>query len=114
MKSALKLFALVGLAYFIAVPAASGATTLGVSPSPTFDSGIPKSIKFRVQSDLKISIDLKVGENQTTLQPGQTIDVRLPVGTQITVATAVAGHPVGEVIVRVEPLLYDAIVHIKS
>jgi hypothetical protein len=81
---------------------------------PIYDSRKPKLVRFRVQSDFTIPVDLKVGENQTTLQPGQTIDVRLPVGTQITVGTAVAGHLVGEVIVRVEPLLDDAIVHIKS
>lgn len=115
MKFTLHSVVVVGLFYSSAVPALHAAIRLPHSPvQPIVESGKPKLVKFKIENDLTVSIDLKLGETPTTLQPGQTLGVRLSVGTQVTVATALNGHPAGEVIAQVETSMDDVVVRIHA
>lgn len=114
MKVVFQVVAGISLSYFLAVPGACVTKALAMNtPSSTFGSRKPKLVKFRLRNDLRTAIDLKVGGDPVTVQPGQTININLPVGARITIATAISGHPVGEVISEVGSNLDDATVAIK-
>jgi hypothetical protein len=58
-------------------------------------------------------MQLKVGEQIVSLDPGKTVAVKIPVGTRIVVNAATPKHPAGELIAEVTTALDNATVAIK-
>lgn len=115
MKFTLRLVMVLGLVHVVGVPWWHAATLDSAGAiHPIFESGKPKLVKLQIENDLAVPVDLNVGEKLTTLQPGQVLSVRLAVGARVTVANALAGHPLGEVIVQVDTFMADALVHLHA
>jgi hypothetical protein len=113
MKVVFQVIAVMSLNYFLTVPEARATTILAANAPPPMLGLRSKLIKFRFRNDLRATVDLKIGEEPVTVQPGQTINVSLPIGARITVATAIPGHPAGEVVAEVRTNLDDPTDSIK-
>lgn len=57
-----------------------------------------KKVKFSLQNDTGTQLELKIGDKVESLKPGQTLPVKLPVGTRIVTNTATEHHQVGDLI----------------
>jgi hypothetical protein len=65
-----------------------------------------KKISFNLRNDTGAALELKVGDKVTTLKAGETLPVKLPVGTRIVTDTATEHHAAGEVITVVSDTMY--------
>ncbi len=61
-------------------------------------------IKFTVRNDSASEVKLKAGENETTIAPGRTADMKLPNGTQV-IAVSGTSHDAGSVLATVSSAL---------
>lgn len=66
-----------------------------------------KRIKFSLSNDTGAPLELKVGDQVMTLQQGQVVPLKLPVGTRITTNKATEHHKVGDLIVEVSTSMYS-------
>ena len=78
-----------------------------------FDKG-PKQIKFSVSNETGAPIELKMGDQISTLETGKTLKVKLPVGTRIITNTATEHHHVGDVLIQVSDAVSDSNIAIKN
>jgi hypothetical protein len=72
-----------------------------------------QTVKVALRNDSGTQMQLKVGEQIVSLDPGKTVAVKIPVGTRIVVNAATPKHPAGELIAEVTTALDNATVAIK-
>lgn len=66
-----------------------------------------KKVKFSLRNDTGSPLELKIGDKVATLQQGEVLPLKLPMGTRIVNDTATEHHPVGEVITVVSDSTYS-------
>lgn len=107
MKIRFAFATLLAVGFFAAVPATyAAAATMPPSVHAMFFKG-EKKIKFSLSNETGAPLELKIGDQVTTLKPGEVVPVKLPVGTRITTNTATANHPAGGLIVEVSDSMYS-------
>jgi hypothetical protein len=93
--------------FLAAVPASFAAVGSAHSPMHAMFFHGDKKIKFSIKNETGAPLELKVGDQVVTLQPGQVTPFKLPVGTRVTTSTATEHHKVGDLIVEVNPSMYS-------
>ena len=107
MKIRIALATFFAAALFAAVPATYAAVP-NINPSVhAFFFNGEKKIKFNVNNQTGVPLELKVGDKLTTLKPGEVMAFKLPVGTRITSNTATDHMRVGDVVVEVTSGMYS-------
>ena len=107
MKTRFAFATLLAATFFAAVPATyAAAATMPPSVHAMLFKG-EKKIKFSLSNETGAPLELKIGDQVTTLKPGEVVPVKLPVGTRITTNTATANHPAGGLIVEVTDSMYS-------
>jgi len=100
--------------FFAAVPASFAAVASSYSPVHAMYFHGDKKIKFSVKNETGAPLELKVGDQVMTLQSGQAVPLKLPLGTRVTTNTATEHHKVGDLIVEVNSSMYsDSTLSIK-
>lgn len=64
-----------------------------------------KLIKFNIRNDSSVPLQLKAGDQQMTIAPGQTASVKLQLGLQVTTVSDTAKLPSGSVLTTVSDSL---------
>ena len=64
-----------------------------------------KKVKFNLQNNTGIPLELKLGDKIATLKEDEVLAVKLPVGTRIITNTATEHHPAGSVVTVVSGIL---------
>jgi hypothetical protein len=114
MKIRFAFATLLAAIFFAAVPATYAAAGSMHSPVHAMFFKGEKKIKFSLRNETGAPIELKIGDQVTTLKAGEVIPVKLPVGTRITTNTATQNHPAGSLIVEVSDSMYsDSTLSIK-
>jgi hypothetical protein len=72
-----------------------------------------KTVQISFRNDSGAPLELKVGENLMKLEPGKTLDLRLPVGTRIVTNNATPNLIAGSLVAEVAPYLSGATLSIK-
>jgi hypothetical protein len=72
-----------------------------------------KTVKVALRNDSSSQMQLKVGEEVVSLDPGKTVAVKVPVGTRIVVNEATSTHQAGELIAEATTALDNSTVAIK-
>ena len=72
-----------------------------------------KMVKVSVRNDSSTPIELKVGEQVTTLAAGKTQEFRLAVGTRILANAPSGNYQTGDVLAEVSSELNDTTVSLK-
>jgi hypothetical protein len=107
MKIRIALAAFFAAALFATVPVTyAAAATMPPSIHAMFFKG-EKKIKFSLSNETGVPLELKIGDQVTTLKAGEVMPVKLPVGTRITTNTATSNHPAGGLIVEVSDSMYS-------
>lgn len=57
-----------------------------------------KRVKFSLENNTGVQLQLKVGDKVETLKPGEVLPVKLAVGTRIITNTATEHHQAGDLI----------------
>lgn len=105
-----------------AVAAAILVASLGSAPAVyAASSNVPtpvaftksKTVKFSLRNDSDSAMELKVGDQVMSIDPGKTVALKLDVGTRIVMNTATAKHPAGELIAQATTQLADSTIAIK-
>lgn len=114
MKIRIALTTFAAILFLAVLPAAHASLSIH-SPMPAKLGGNgQKTIKINLRNDTGAPLELKIGDKVATLQAGQVIGEKLPVGTRITTNTATANHKVGDVIVEIAAGMYsDSTLSIK-
>jgi hypothetical protein len=106
MKIRIACATLLAAIFFAAVPASHAAVSSIHAPTHAYFHG-DKKIKFNLSNETGAPLELKVGDQVTTIKTGEVVPFKLPVGTRITTNTATDHHKVGDVIVEVTPSMYS-------
>jgi hypothetical protein len=106
MKIRIAFATLLAATFFAAVPATYAAVGSIQSPVHAYFHG-EKKVKFSLSNETGAPLELKIGDQVTTLKAGEVLPVKLPVGTRITTNTATANHPAGSLIVEVSESMYS-------
>ena len=73
--------------------------------------GNVKTVKFSLHNNSKEVVKVKAGDTEMTLQPGKTVDVKLPLGTKVVAETESKNHHVGDVVATAtQDLTYATVV----
>jgi hypothetical protein len=107
MKIRFAFATLLAAIFFAAVPATYAAAASMHSPVHAMFFKGEKKIKFSLSNETGVPLELKIGDQVTTLKAGEVMPVKLPVGTRITTNTATQNHPVGSLIVEVSDSMYS-------
>jgi hypothetical protein len=85
--------------------------------APVYATGVPvpvrafaaktKVVKFNVRNDTSTLVELKVGDQVMSLDPGKTLALKLPVGTKVLMNNATPKHQAGELIAEASPTAAD-------
>ena len=92
--------------FFAAVPASHAAVSSIHAPAHAYFHG-DKKIKFNIKNETGAPLELKVGDQVTTIKSGEVVPFKLPVGTRITTTTATENHKAGDLIVEVSTSMYS-------
>lgn len=106
MKIRIACATLLAAIFVAAVPASYAAVSSIHAPTHAYFHG-DKKIKFSLSNQTGAPLELKVGDQVMTLQAGQVVPFKLPVGTRITTNTATDHHKVGDLIVEVSTSTYS-------
>jgi hypothetical protein len=106
MKLRIAFAALLAATFFAAVPASYAAVSSIHAPAHAYFHG-DKKIKFNIRNETGAPLELKAGDQVTTIKTGEVMPFKLPVGTRVTTSTATDHHKVGDVIVEVTPSMYS-------
>ena len=110
----MKVWSAVAVAITVAGLSASPAVYAASSNVPTQVSyAKTKTVKFALRNASGSPLELKVGDQVMSLDPGKTIAVKLDVGTRIVVNAATPKHQAGELIAEASTDLADTTVAIK-
>jgi hypothetical protein len=107
MKLRIAAATILATVFCAAVPASFAAVRSVPSPVHAMYFHGEKKIKFSLSNETGAPLELKVGDQVMTLQQGQVVPLKLPIGTRITTNTATEHHKVGDVIVQVNPSMYS-------
>ena len=114
MKIRTALTSSAAILFLAALPAAHASVSIHSPVQSFFRSNGQKSVKINFRNDTGAPLELKIGDKVATLQAGQVVSEKLPVGTRITTNTATANHKVGDVIAEITPGMYsDSTLSIK-
>lgn len=114
MKIRTALTSSAAILFLAALPGASASVSVHAPVHAMFGSHGQKSIKINLRNDTGAPMELKIGDKVATLQAGQVVSEKLPVGTRITTDTATANHKVGDLIVEIADGMYsDSTITIK-
>ena len=76
-----------------------------VTGTPSTATAKVKMVKFSVRNDSRSPVTLEGGGQQFVLQPGQSTNVKLPAGTQMTTVNETAHLAAGAIVATVETSL---------
>ena len=107
MKLRIAAATVLAAAFCAAVPASFAAVSSIHSPVHSMYFHGEKKIKFSLSNETGVPLELKVGDQVMTLQQGQVVPLKLPVGTRITTNKATEHHKVGDLIVEVSTSMYS-------
>ena len=114
MKLRIALTTSVAIIFLAALPVAHASISIHSPAHAMFGGNGQKNIKINLRNDTGAPLELKIGDKVATLQAGQVIGEKLPVGTRITTNTATANHKVGDVIAEITAGMYsDSTLSIK-
>jgi hypothetical protein len=114
MKIRIALTAFAATLALAALPAAQASVSVHSPVHALFHGNGQKSIKINLQNGTGAPLELKIGDKVTTLQSGQVVSEKLPVGTRVTTNTATQNHKVGDLIVQISEGMYkDSTLTIK-
>jgi hypothetical protein len=100
------------VAGFMASPAVYAAASDVPTPvRVSFSKG--QNVKVALRNDSGSPMQLKVGEQVVSLDPGKTVAMKVPVGTRIVMNSATSTHPAGELIAEVNSSLDNTTLAIK-
>ena len=85
------------------VHAESPKSNNNITIAPTTAKG--KTVSFHVRNDGSIPLTLQIADQQITVQPGKTTDVKAPEGATVINVNATATQSVGATIVTVSKAL---------
>ena len=100
MKTRMALATLFAAALLAAVPASYAAVGNTHSSMHAMFFHGDKKVKFNLSNQTGAPLELKVGDQVVTLQAGQVMPCKLPLGARVTTTAATDHHPAGEVIVE--------------
>jgi hypothetical protein len=102
MKSLNRLIVAVAATSLLAAPAVYAAPASISSPvHAMFSKTKSTTVKLNLRNDSGSAMEVKVGEQVMTLNPGQPVALKLEVGTRIVANTATPSHPAGSLIEEV-------------
>lgn len=107
MKTRIAFASFFAAALLAAVPATYASVGNFSSPAHAMLFFGQKTVKINLRNDAGVPLELKIGDKVATLQAGQVLGEKLPVGTRITTNTATANHKVGDLIVEIAPGMYN-------
>jgi hypothetical protein len=107
MKIRIAFATLFAAAFFAAVPATYAAVGSIQSPVHAMYFHGEKKVKFSLSNETGSPLELKIGDQVTTLKAGEVLPLKLPVGTRVITNTATQNHPAGSVIVEVSDSMYS-------
>jgi hypothetical protein len=107
MKTRIAFATLSAAAFLAAVPAAFASVGNIHAPVHAMYFHGEKQIKFSLSNETGAPLELKIGDKVETLQAGQVVPLKLPVGTRITTNTATSSHKVGDLILEVSTSMYS-------
>ena len=114
MKIRTALTSSAAILFLAALPAAYASVSVHAPVHALYRSNGQRTIKINLRNDTGAPLELKIGDKVATLQAGQVVSEKLPVGTRITTNTATAIHKVGDVIAEIVPGMYsDSTLSIK-
>jgi hypothetical protein len=102
MKSLNRLIVAVAATSLLAAPAVYAAPASISSPvHAMFSKTKSTTVKLNLRNDSGSAMEIKVGEQVMTLDPGKPVALKLEVGTRIVANTATPSHPAGSLIEEV-------------
>jgi hypothetical protein len=101
MKLRIALTAFAATFFLVVLPAAHASIGIYSPVHALFGGNGQKNIKINLHNGTDAPLELKIGDKVTTLQTGQVVSEKLPVGTRITTNTATENHKVGDLIVQI-------------
>jgi hypothetical protein len=102
MKSLNRLIIAVVAASLLAAPAVYAAPANISSPvHAMFSKTKSTTVKLSIRNDSGTAMEVKVGDQVMTLDPGKPVTLKLEVGTRIVANTATPSHPAGSLIEEV-------------
>jgi hypothetical protein len=102
MNSLNRLIVAVAATSLLAVPAVYAAPASISSPvHAMFSKTKSTTVKLNLRNDSGSAMEVKVGEQVMTLDPGKPVTLKLEVGTRILANTATPNHPAGSLIEEV-------------
>jgi hypothetical protein len=102
MKSLNRLIIAVVAASLLAAPAVYAAPANISSPvHAMFSKTKSTTVKLSIRNDSGTAMEVKVGDQVMTLDPGKPVSLKLEVGTRIVANTATPNHPAGSLIEEV-------------
>jgi hypothetical protein len=102
MKSLNRLIVAVAATSLLAAPAVYAAPASISSPvHAMFSKTKSTTVKLNLRNDSGSAMEVKVGEQVMTLDPGKPVALKLEVGTRIVANTATPSHPAGSLIEEV-------------
>jgi hypothetical protein len=107
MKIRIAFATLLAAIFFAAVPATYAAVGSIHSPAHAMFFSGQKKIKFNLSNQTGAPLELKIGDQVTTLQAGQIKGFNLPVGTRVTMNSSSGRYHAGDVIVEVSTSMYS-------
>jgi hypothetical protein len=102
MKSLNRLIVAVAATSLLAAPAVYAAPASISSPvHAMFSKTKSTTVKLSIRNDSGTAMEVKVGDQVMTLDPGKPVTLKLEVGTRIVANTATPSHPAGSLIEEV-------------
>jgi hypothetical protein len=102
MKGLNRLSVAVVATSLLAVPVVYAApASIPSSVHAMFSDTKPSTVKFNLRNDSGSPIEIKVGDQVMTLDPGKPVSLKLPVGTRIVANTATSKYAAGSLIEEV-------------
>jgi hypothetical protein len=86
-------------------------TTLPLSLHAMF--GKTRMVAFTLRNDSSAPLKVKAGDSVMTIDPGKTLNVKLPAGTSVTAEDATTSHAAGSLIAQVTSDLAGATIAIR-
>ena len=107
MKIRIALASSAAILFLAALPAAYASVSIHAPVHALLGSHGQKNVKISLRNDTGAPLELKIGDKVVTLQAGQLVSEKLPVGTRITTDTATANHKTGDLIVEISEGMYN-------
>jgi hypothetical protein len=87
--------------FLLAAPAVYAAPVISSPVHAMFAKTKSNTVKLNLRNDSGTAMEIKVGDQVMTLDPGKPVSLKLEVGTRIVANTATPNHPAGSLIEEV-------------